>query len=355
MVGIILEQHPDRAKLFMQWKQMGWPIMVDSLDLLGLKVVPYTVLIDEAGIVRAGRARPNQLEEFLATSVDAAPVGPTLRPDADALQAKAEAGNAEAQRAYADALLMWGDGDRISRAISRYQDILTQTPGDGETHFHLGVAYRRRYESPDRQDGDFIAAIRHWRAALDADPNHYIWRRRIQQYGPRLDKPYPFYDWVTQARQDISARGETPVTLPVEPTGSEFAMPQRRFSTEELEVTEPDPQARIQRDERGYISVEAVAVPHTSSKGRAARVHVVMRPNRKVDAHWNNEAEDLVLWVRPPAGLQIDRQRHVVSRPPRAVSDEVRAVEFEVRLPEGVETESLTLPLYALYYICEGV
>ena len=34
MVGIIQEQHPDRARLFMQWKGMGWPILVDSLNLL---------------------------------------------------------------------------------------------------------------------------------------------------------------------------------------------------------------------------------------------------------------------------------------------------------------------------------
>ena len=36
MVGIIQEQHPDRARLFMQWKRMGWPILVDSYNLLGV-------------------------------------------------------------------------------------------------------------------------------------------------------------------------------------------------------------------------------------------------------------------------------------------------------------------------------
>jgi hypothetical protein len=43
MVGIIQEQHPDRAGLFMQWKQMDWPILVDSLNLLGVAVVPVHV------------------------------------------------------------------------------------------------------------------------------------------------------------------------------------------------------------------------------------------------------------------------------------------------------------------------
>ena len=68
MVGIIEEQHPARARLFLQWKNMDWPVMVDSLNLLGVSVVPITLLIDEAGIVRAVRPKPEEFREFLATS-----------------------------------------------------------------------------------------------------------------------------------------------------------------------------------------------------------------------------------------------------------------------------------------------
>ena len=52
MLGIIQEQHPDRCRLFMQWKGMSWPILVDSLNLLNTSVVPQTLAIDEHGIVR---------------------------------------------------------------------------------------------------------------------------------------------------------------------------------------------------------------------------------------------------------------------------------------------------------------
>ena len=45
MVGIIQEQHPDRARLFMQWKQMRWPIMIDALNELEVAVVPITMLL----------------------------------------------------------------------------------------------------------------------------------------------------------------------------------------------------------------------------------------------------------------------------------------------------------------------
>lgn len=39
LAGVVEEQHPDRARLFMQWKRLDWPVVVDSLDLLGVSVV----------------------------------------------------------------------------------------------------------------------------------------------------------------------------------------------------------------------------------------------------------------------------------------------------------------------------
>ena len=53
VAGIVQEQHGDRAALFMQWKQMDWPVMVDSLNLLGVRAVPLTYLIDGQGVIRA--------------------------------------------------------------------------------------------------------------------------------------------------------------------------------------------------------------------------------------------------------------------------------------------------------------
>ena len=43
MVGIIQEQHPDRCRLFMQWKGMDWPVLVDAENRLGVAVVPVIV------------------------------------------------------------------------------------------------------------------------------------------------------------------------------------------------------------------------------------------------------------------------------------------------------------------------
>jgi hypothetical protein len=197
--------------------------------------------------------------------------------------------------------------------------------------------------------------VQQWQAALEIDPNQYIWRRRIQQYGPRLDKPYPFYDWVAQARQEIDARGDIPVVLPVDPGGAEIALPARSFVVAEGHPDEPDPQARISRDPGRWIEVETTVVPARVAPGGSARVHVALQPRTDQRAHWNNEAKDLVLWVSSGKKLAVDQPYHTVAGPERDVSQEIRRVEFEVRLPEDAAGEVLSLPVYALYYVCEDV
>ena len=211
-----------------------------------------------------------------------------------------------------------------------------------------------RYDSDSRQPGDFRQAVEHWGAALDADPNQYIWRRRIQQYGPRLDKPYPFYDWVDAARQEIAARGETPVSLPVDPRGAEIARPAKSFAADAGEATSPDPEGRIRRDEKGFIHLEQTLVPAKVEAGDTARAHLVFRPATDISAHWNNEAGDLEVWIDPPAGWRVDRRRLSLPNPPELVSDEARRLELEVESPADFEGAA-TVPGYALYYVCEDV
>ena len=125
-----------------------------------------------------------------------------------------------------------------------------------------------RHESAGRRPGDFQAAIDAWGRALELDPNQYIWRRRIEQYGPRLAKPYAFYDWVAQAKAEISRRGETPVPLAVEPYGSELAGPVRDVLAEASAPFEPDPKGQIHRDEQRLIEAEVVVVPGGSAPAR---------------------------------------------------------------------------------------
>ncbi len=356
MVGIIQEQHPERCRLFMQWKQMEWPVLVDSLDLLDVSVVPITLLIDEHGIIRGEAPKNGDLEEFLALGYEP-PEGvmePGAMPSLGSLMAMARrVDSGPAWRAYGDALFLWGGDARLDEMVATYEEALRRSLDDGRAHFRLGTVLRRRFESIHRRPGDFRAAAEQWQAALDLDPNQYIWRRRIQQYGPRLDKPYPFYDWVARAREEITARGGTPVPLPVDPVGAEIARPARSFPAAGERRQEPDPESRIRQDSGRFIEVETTVVPARVAPGESVRVHVVLRPLTEQKAHWNNEAKDLVVWVDPGQGVAVDRQYLTVANPDKEVSQETRELEFEVRVPDGAEGTALQVPVYALYYVCE--
>lgn len=358
MVGIVEEQHPDRARLFMQWKQMEWPILVDSLNLLNVSAVPITLLIDEGGIVRFIRPTDEDFHEFLETSYETVEAVRSRQPqEIEALEELARAARSGAPddlKSYARHVVLWETPEELASAIAAYGRALEIEPSDGPTQFRRGVAYRKRYDSPSRQDGDFAAAVRHWERALEIDPNQYIWRRRIQQYGPRLDKPYSFYDWVLEARQVIAARGEKPVSLVVEPGGAEFARPIDTFSAAEKGGAEPDPRGRIHRDQEGLIQVEKTVVPAQVSPGESCRAHVVLRPNIGRRAHWNNEVGELVFWVDPPSGWDVDRQLLSVALPAQPVSQEERRVEFELKAPETFD-RATPVRGYALYYVCEDV
>lgn len=277
------------------------------------------------------------------------PVVPSAPPDLDELRAEAAARD-EAQAWYelAVALTQWGPEDALDDALAaaRRADELGAT---AETRFASGVVHRRRYDSPLRRDGDLAAAVEYWAGALERDLNNYIYRRRIQQYGPRLAKPYPFYDWIARARGDIEARGGSPVDLVAEPGGAELAAPAPEFHTS-VASADPDPDGRIARDDT-LIDAEWAVVPSAITPGESARVHVVFRPGP--EAHWNNEADDMELWISTPDGWETDVRRLTVPNPPEEISSEARPVEFEVRAPVDAAAGTYPVGGYSLYYVCE--
>ena len=203
VLGITQEQHPARTALFMQWHEMEWPVLLDSLNLLGCKSIPFTLLIDEHGIVRYQNPKDAELAAFMEAHYP--------KPEQTATP------ETNPTRSSPEGQLVWGGTAERNSAIESLTDRLKLSPNEATSHFRLGVAYRLRHDSAQAEKGDFEKAISSWKTALSIDPSQYIWRRRIQQYGPRLDKPYSFYDWVHQARKDITARGEIPHPLDAEP------------------------------------------------------------------------------------------------------------------------------------------
>jgi hypothetical protein len=352
-LGITQEQHGDRCRLFMQWKQMDWPILVDSLNLLAVPRVPYTLLIDEHGIIRNTRPKDADVETFLKTEypapgklaeADTPPTGKTL--DAKLAALGKDAASAEQMR-IADELFLWGGATRLDTCIDLYSKALASDDGNAIAHFRLGVAMRARHDGEHRQPDDFANAVKHWSRALELNPNQYIWRRRIQQYGPRLDKPYSFYDWINEARAEIKARGETPHPLGVEPSGAEFAKPSKEAG-ETADETEPDPEGKVLRDKDEFITVKAVVVPSTDAKQRAVRVHVTF--TTVGDNEWNNEGEQPVIWLNPPTGWTAGARMHKLENGEGANSGEARALEFEVTAPKDGGPGKLTG--YILFNAC---
>ncbi len=310
--------------------------MVDSYNLLEVSVVPLTFFIDENGIVR-GRASgrvsaADALREFLEAEYPATGV----------------TGDHEGAVS-----IPAGHEFRTARLLEHFRKRIDADPGDARSHFRLGVAYRKRYDSPVGSVTDFSRAVEHWSQALALDPNHYIWRRRLQQYGPRLEKPYPFYDWVDTARREIRARGDTPVELPVEPDGAELAAPSRDFEAAAPAEIEPDSEGKILRDREGLIAAQVIAIPAKVEPGGVSRIHIELRPEPDRDAHWNNEAEDLQVWISPPSGWQADQRSLSVPNPAAVLSTEPRRLELEIKAPQS--TGRTQIPAYALFYVCEGV
>lgn len=361
VLGVTQEQHPDRCRLFAQWKGFDWPILHDPINVLESSAVPIVVAIDEHGIVRSVRPRPDTFEkEFVgkafaddpAAKPDPARYGPAHPPGFDRLTATAKAADTAAGwRALGDALALWGGENKLNEAVAAYSAAVERDPKNGPAFFRLGVCLRRRSETAARDPGDFRAAVGRWGTALDLDPNQYIWRRRIQQYGPRLDKPYPFYDWVGEAEAAVRERGEKPVELRVRPDGAEIAAPAKTFPVAAVVPKNPDPNGRVTRD-TGSVTAEVVAVPARVRPGESVRVHVILRLKPGTKAHWNNEADALQFWVDPPDGAEISERLVRADRPGAAASDEERRIGFEVKVPAGA-TGDVTIPAYALYHLCD--
>ena len=329
-VGVVQEQHPDRIRLYAQWRKLGWPVFVDALNLLDHQVVPIIVGINASGLVVMPSMRPDDLDVFLAK--DFAP--------------REHATPALPHPLAADAFFHAG---KLDEAVAAYAAVVDKEAGDARAQFRLGVALLRRFESDARKPGDAQAAVGAWTRALALRPDQYIWRRRIQQYGPRLDKPYNMFGWIEEARGEIRDRGDEPVALAVEPRGTELV---GREPVPTVQRAEPDREGKVPRDEAGLAEVEPVVTPARVRPGARVRVRLVFRVPK---AFWNNEADPIAVHVaaRGPFVLVEGNFAHPV--PEEAETREERVLEFELAVADGARPGLHDLPAYALYNVCEKV
>ena len=358
VVGVVQEQHPRRAALYAQWRKIGWPIFVDSLNLLDAQAVPRVIALDEAGVVRHTDLMVSRLNEAFVDQeypTDSVPrsMGRAARPKLKRLMSSARhINNVFTWRKAGDAYFHHGKSEALNLSIKAYQRAVDLNTRDGKSEFRLGVALWRRHESRMRHTGDAQSAIDHWGRALAADPNQYIWRRRLQQYGPRLDKPYDFYTWVKTAQSDIKKRGEQPIKLDSPPSGSEIVS-RSANAYPKATIVDRDPDGKVTRD-RSLIQVTTMVTPASVRPGHQGRVRIEFRPSPRTMPWWNNESEDLSVWVDLPKGFILGEGSLTYPNPEKAETREVRIVEFEVTVEPGGAWGIIEIPGYALYYVCEN-
>ncbi len=354
VLGITQEQHPDRCLLFARWKKFDWPILWDPFNVTGTQVVPRATLIDEHGVVRSLRADPNSLEsDFLAKDFPAPELDEKLPKGSgeeliEALLTK----KGTPKAAYYDALsaLLWnsGNGDTAMKALEGYA---RRASRDAAAQWRLGVAYRMRYDSAERHEGDFQAALDQWGKGLALNPSQYIYRRRIQQYGPRLDKPYPFYPWIAEATKALEGRGQEVPALRAPLSGAERTSAGRIDAAKGEE--EPDPSGAIAA-QKGLLELEASvawSTPGRRSRGDGARVHLVLRPTGNRVLLWDAEAGPVTVWLELPKGWTTENRLLEYELQGTDKAEEQVVLDFEVAFPGG-KAATGTIRGYALYYAC---
>jgi len=340
----------------MQWQQMDFPILVDTLNVLGLQVVPIISLLNENGGVIKEKVKLEELNQ----DIDLAPVDSTADPasvfeipNVETLQQTANSENTSQSWKNVGETIFNYSKDKHS-SIQPFEKAVEIDPKDGIAWFRLGAALQWRSESEYAEDNDAQRARGAWGKARELNPNQYIWRRRLQQYGAVRDKPYSLYGWVGEAQKAIISRGDKPFVLRVQLTSSEQATLEEQVNAADSPI-DPDPEDRIFRDDKSLIKHQVIVTPEKIASGQTVHVQINLTLNETQKSHWNNEVEPLRLWVRPPDKWQTVPQLITCADPEQPTSLEIRSVEFELTAPDVVADGKITLPCYALYYLCEDI
>ncbi len=350
ILGVVQEQHAERAQLYKQWKEFDFTIVQDATTDLNLNVVPIPILIDENGVVRDNRARPEKLQEFIDRKYElVTQATETSAPGSTPPLTSPTPTQAAALIASGNELLNFSKPQKVDQAIEAFKKAVELEPGSGKAHFSLGVAYRMRFDSPAVKPDDFQLASQNWSKALAIDPNQYIWRRRIEQYGPAMIKPYPFFEWVEQAIREIADRGDQPVTMNVRLTDAETARPAREFVADQQAAANPDPEAKVFPDKDGKIQVSPSVVPAIVKKGDPVRVHLQLTAQ---GGEFNHEAGPILLWIDEQSGGIPDKRliEFTAGDEPAASKDRLLDFEFRTATDGG---EKRTISGFLLCHVCD--
>lgn len=358
IVGIVEEQHPDRARLFAQWKGITGPLLQDPVNYVHVSELPVVVAVDENGIVRARDCDLETVEKkfikrkysgkpaFIPPNTEEPPNTRVTRRLAD------EARGASACVEHGEALLLAGEPAQVEEAIKVYAQALEYDKENARAEFGLGTAYLMQFEGEKRQAGDFQRAIDAWTRAVSLAPGNHVFRARLQQYGPKVAKQPAPYGWIEAARKDIRTRGDVPIALAVEPNGAETG---RKMSpSDDDKRPAGDPKGKVARDKKGLISIEETVVRSTEkSHDRIHEIHLIFRPSVESGGQWGGESEALRVWVKGSKSVKVSPEVLEWSKTKEAANSDVRTLNFTATR-EGKSRKPVTIKGYALCHVREG-
>lgn len=362
LLGVMEEQYADRCRLFVQWKGItDLPLLHDPLNLAAVAHVPMVVGVDEHGFVRVINPDPDRFEKSFVRRTfkyDPKQRRPAIENLTDPRYTKRMAGEARTAaslREHGDALVLGGLPPQIDEALTTYPSAIELDADDGLAFFRLGVAHRIRYDQPQRQPGDFQAAIDAWKQAVRKNRNNAVFRSRLVQYGLRTDRTTSMYRWIPTARKKIAARGGTPEKLAVQPIAAELAKPRKKFKSVKSAGPDGDADGGTRPDDQPLVVFEAVVVPSVSAKRkRYAQLLLVFRPSDRGGVQWDNRGDPLRVRLEPADGVKFSRQFAAFKNPESAGSSEERTLSFEVKLPKSSKRWPVTIKGHALYRISSG-
>lgn len=223
LLPVAHDHYADRVRAFAAAHRVTEPIAHDLLNLTGTRHLPRLVYVPRQGAPRELNGNED-VDKMINTLGRAKPVEPAPIAEEDREQlpetrvtrrAARDAPGPEQILAHADALVLAGKPPQIDDAIEFYRQLASQEPARAEALLRLGIAYRIRFDRPQRQPGDLAAAMDAWAAAARLDKECDVLRLRLAPFLPTGKGPAP-YEWLRKA----SATGSH-ARLDIEPLPAE--------------------------------------------------------------------------------------------------------------------------------------
>lgn len=265
-VGVIHELHRDRGELFVRWKKIEFPVYHDPMNFICAPRVNRAVCIDADGLVRVIAKSPVMVtDRFIEKKFE--PISNAVRlpkvkpPDPRVTKRTAGEGHRPLEIIqHGDALMYSGHPVEMNEAIRTYRKAFEIAEPNAAAAFRLGSAYRLRFDSGNRQPGDWAKSCEALQIAAALAPRNDIYTAHVRQLGITTDKQASAYGWIADARQSLGGAAR----LNPEPLAIEMAGPASAFEAGAAPSTSPPKIESV----AGVISVEHAVVYALSKEHR---------------------------------------------------------------------------------------